>query len=123
MKKQDQIAELQKVKQENIQDIKEKKKNELLSHLIQFVDYGSMADHFIERQPLFYDKNGVFWLWDNENKCWEITDDIDLMNLVDAVIGGIYGRAGTYSSSIKNMILESLKRKGRLKIPLSSPKS
>lgn len=54
--------------------------------------------------PFFYDKNEMFWFWNKEKKCWDMNDDVDVMNLIakafrnhnsiiDAKVAGQYKRA------------------------------
>ena len=45
------------------------------------------AERFNEIQPLFYDKSGMFWLWNDKIKCWEISDDVDILNMIEATTG------------------------------------
>ncbi|HUS50185.1 MAG TPA: phage/plasmid primase, P4 family [Candidatus Paceibacterota bacterium] len=70
------------------------------------------AERFNEIQPLFYDKSGMFWLWDNKEKCWKISDDIDILNMIQQTTG-----KDIISSKSRVEILNALKQKGRLNIP------
>lgn len=70
------------------------------------------AEIFDQFQPLFYDKAGLFWLWNDQSKRWERVDDIDILNMVEDISGW-----DTSNSKIKNEVLNSLKQWGRRKIP------
>ena len=78
-----------------------------------FTDYFEMADHFIAKQPLFYTKEKIWWLWNHTLKCWEMIDDVDLLNRITQSIQGIK----TYQNKIKSEILNVLKQRGRLNTP------
>lgn len=84
-----------------------------------FTDFLDMANKFNKVQPFFYDRNKVWWLWDFEPCCWDMIDDIDLMNRIDNVIRQPY----TVGSKAKGEIIESLKRVGRRNIPKSLGKN
>lgn len=72
------------------------------------------AEQFNKIQPLFYDRAGLWWLWNEEIKCWEIVDEIDILNMIREKTG-----EDTISSKNRNEILESLKQEGRKNIPLT----
>jgi len=67
---------------------------------------------FAEIQPYFYDKVGLWWLWNNKNYCWERVDEIDILNMI-----GEYTGADIISSKSRNEILNTLKQEGRKRIP------
>ena len=70
------------------------------------------AKRFNEIQPIFFDKSGMFWLWNNQIKCWEISDDVDILNMISETTG-----KDVISSKSRTEILNALKQEGRLKIP------
>jgi len=70
------------------------------------------AESFENLQPLFYDKNKLWWLWNKESRCWEITDEVDILNMVEAATG-----MDIITPSKRTEILNSLKQEGRKKIP------
>jgi len=81
-------------------------------------DYINNVNVFYKLNPFFYDKAGLFWVWDAVNTYWNVVDNIDMMNLIDSKLG-LDG--GTVTTSIKNNYLETLKRFGRSKVPLDAP--
>ena len=81
-------------------------------------DFLQMAEQFHKIQPYFYDKNQIWWLWNFELVKWERIDEIDIMNRINKALPHI---PKTTNSRIKNEILESMKRIGRLKIPADAP--
>ncbi len=77
-----------------------------------FTNRKFQAEEFEKLQPLFYDRAGNWWLWDNEEKYWKLSDEIDILNMVDDNTG-----MNTINSKEKNEILNSLKQIGRKNIP------
>lgn len=77
-----------------------------------FTDKKHLAEQFLKVQPLYYDKSKLWWIWDFENKCWEISDEIDIMNYISN-----HSEANTINSTEKNEILEALKQVSRLNKP------
>jgi putative DNA primase/helicase len=72
----------------------------------------NQADIFSKVQPFFYDKGGLWWLWDNESYCWKLCDEVDILNMIDETTDEDIISPGT-----RTIILNTLKQKGRLKIP------
>jgi len=71
------------------------------------------AERFNEIQPIFYDKSGMFWLWNNDECYWELSDEVDILNMI-----GLSTGKDIISSKSRTEILNALKQKGRLNIPL-----
>lgn len=63
-------------------------------------------------QPYFYDKSGLWWIWSNEQKKWEIVDDTEILIMVSNK-----SDANTISSTERNEIIESMKQYGRKRTP------
>jgi len=70
------------------------------------------AEKFNEIQPLFYDKSGMFWLWNDHKKFWELVDEVDILNMISKSTG-----KDVINSKNRTEILNALKQKGRLNIP------
>jgi len=70
------------------------------------------ADEFKKIQPLFYDRSGLWWLWNKEDKYWELTDEIDILNMIKDTTG-----EDTITSKNRTEILNALKQEGRKNIP------
>lgn len=70
------------------------------------------AEQFMEDQPYFYDKSGMFWLWNSSLHYWEICDDIDILNFI-----ADNTNQDIISSKSRTEILNSLKQNGRKNIP------
>mgnify|MGYP001593743491 CR=1 FL=1 len=77
-----------------------------------FTDFLGMAKTFIQKQPVFYDKNKMWWAWNHLEKQWIIVDEIDLLNIIDDKT-----ISPTVDQKTKSCILEALKRAGRRNKP------
>lgn len=80
--------------------------------------YRQLAEVLIKKHPYFYDKSKIWWLWNFKKYCWEIIDEIDIMNVFDTQF--------TMSSETPNTklkILEALKKIGRKNIPKEAKKT
>ena len=95
-------------------------KEQFREGITKFVDYLDMAEQMYEIQPFYFDQNKIWWVWNKENKFWEMIDDVDLMNVVDDTLKT--GQSTT-AMSTRSQIIESLKRIGRKKAPVKMPDS
>ncbi|MEK6878119.1 MAG: hypothetical protein AABY22_00845 [Nanoarchaeota archaeon] len=48
-----------------------------------FTDFLNAAKMFVKKQPVFYDKNKMWWMWNHIEKKWTTLDEIDLLNIID----------------------------------------
>ena len=97
-------------------DKKPKKRKE--NALLQIDDYLGNVQSFFEINPFFYDKAGLFWAWDEHNNCWEMIDEVDILNLIEDKLT-LFG--ATIKSSVKTNYLEAFKRVGRMEMPKDAP--
>lgn len=88
------------------------KEKEDKSKLSVFTNKKIQAEVFEEVQPYFYDKSGLFWLWDNDNFCWKQSDDIEILNMIENETS-----ADVITPNLRTIILNTLKQTGRRKIP------
>lgn len=70
------------------------------------------AEEFYQKQPYFYDKSGMWWMWNTSDLFWELTDEIEILNMINESIG-----AEVIKPSERNEILNALKQGGRTKMP------
>ena len=70
------------------------------------------AKTFLKSQPLFYDKNGLWWIWDKENNSWKIVDEVDILNAIRNNLN-----IDIINSKSRSEIINSLKQVGRENIP------
>lgn len=110
---------LSKVKVIDIQDIVRKKKETKIKKVIdKFLDYFDLAEQIRQIKPYFYDKNDIWWFWNEERNLWSIVDETDLMNFIDDCLER---PAYTVKSSFKNTLMEALRRVGRRHHPKEAP--
>lgn len=72
-----------------------------------------LAEQLYNVNPYFFDQTGMFWLWCNQYKKWNMVDDIDILNMIKK-----NSNHNTISSKTRNEILEAMKQYGRSKVPL-----
>ncbi len=101
------------------QEKKENKKHKIDTAITVFTDYLEMADHFIKQQPLFYTQQKIWWLWNFKKTCWEMVDEIDLLNQMNQATYGLQ----LFKNQVKNEILNALKMQGRKNIPQEAKKT
>jgi len=79
----------------------------------------SNMKEFFNANPFFYDKQKIFWLWDNYLYKWYITDEIDLLNSFEEFFDCefMFTRQG---EKIKH--IDAFKLKGRKSNPKEVPK-
>lgn len=91
--------------------IKEEQKEKDSPYMI--FEKEAQAREFIKRQPFFFDRRGLYWLWDNKLTKWDIIDKTDVLNGVKKI--GI----NTINSKERTEILNALEQTGRESIPES----
>jgi len=69
------------------------------------------VNYFINRVPVFYDKSNIWWLWNDMEKRWVMSDETDILNEIrkDGV--------DTISSKTRVEIIAALKQLGRKNKP------
>lgn len=75
-------------------------------------NYLENVKEFHKFQPFFYDRNNIFWFW--EDYKWTIRDETDLLNKIEEMMKF---NGQTVTSNYKSCYLESFKRVGRQNIP------
>lgn len=89
-------------------------KNNIASQIFTVI---GQVEMFYKDHPYFYDKSGMFFLWNRELFKYEISDEIDVLNGISNT--GV----DTISSKTKSEIVNALKQFGRKQIPEEAPKS
>jgi len=72
----------------------------------------SQAETFENVQPLFYDRNNMWWLWDEKKFKWAIVDEVDMLNMIEEATG-----KDIINPKERTLILNALKQTGRKRIP------
>ena len=75
-------------------------------------------ENFWEEQPFFYDKSKIFWLWDKQEKKWELSDEVDFLNSIQEILG-----AETINSKARAELIAGFKQIGRKHKPKDMEKS
>jgi len=73
------------------------------------------VENFYESKPFFYNKSGMFFIWDTELKKYDMSDDVDMLNGISDL------GMDTINSKNKQEILNALKQFGRRKVPKDAP--
>jgi P4 family phage/plasmid primase-like protien len=108
-----QWMQLKKAENKLQEELKKEETAKSLNKLItSFYDKRDLANQFLKIQPLFYDKNKNWWIWNNTNFCWELSDETDIINFVNK-----YSLVDTINSKERNEILETLRQESRNKKP------
>jgi len=85
---------------------------------LQITNYLDNTKTFWKKQPFFYDKTKIFWMWNLELYKYEMVDEVDMMNAIEKSLQ--FGGA-TVTTHTKSNYLEAFKRVGRLNIPKPPP--
>ncbi len=72
----------------------------------------SQIESFWKEQPFFYDKSKMFWLWNNQEKKWFISDEVDFLNSIQESLG-----IETIDTKAKNELISGFQQIGRKNIP------
>lgn len=72
----------------------------------------AQSEAYTDIQPIFYDRSGIWWLWDLEKHYWKITDEVDILNVIETSTGQDVITPGN-----RTKILNSLKQHTRKVIP------
>jgi len=90
------------------------------SQAIKIDNYIDNVKLYIDHQPFFYDKAGIFWFWNKEKFKWEIWDETDVMNDIDDKLGFCGQTVGTV---VKGKYMEAFRRVGRKNTPKDTKKT
>lgn len=77
------------------------------------------VEEFNKLQPIFYDKSKNFWLWNKERFMWEMTDEIEILNMINKSMPQI----NIINSKERQEIINALKQIGRKYMPKEIKKS
>jgi len=85
-----------------------KQEEELKKTIVSYYDKKDLAEQILQIQPIYYDKNRIWWAWDKNNLKWKMGDETDVLNFVDKLC-----TYNTVNSKERNEILEALKQVSR----------
>jgi P4 family phage/plasmid primase-like protien len=63
---------------------------------------------YIAEQPIYYDKNCLWWMWNHQEYKWELADEVDILNRIESITG-----EDIITPKKRTLILNSLKQECR----------
>lgn len=107
------FKEILKIAQENYGlKIRIKEKKEISNLITSYFDKSDLAEKIWNIQPYFYNSSRIWWLWNLNEKKWEVVDETQILVMVKNS-----SRANTTNSSEKAEIIEAMKQYGREQKP------
>lgn len=82
-----------------------------------FFDKLELSKEFIKFYPIYYDTILNFWLWNEEKKRWEITDETNIFNLIHKASG-----SNIINSKERTELINSIKQVARENKPIELDK-
>ena len=82
--------------------------------IISYFGKDDLAKQILDIQPLYYDKNKIWWAWKMGEYKWEVVDETDILIFVNNL-----ALINTIVSKEKNEIIEALKQQSRKRKPMS----
>ena len=70
--------------------------------------------------PVYYDRAGLWWLWDPSLAAWRKSDEVDILNMVSR---NVKSGLDLLNAKLKNEVLMLLRMYGRLNAPREAPVS
>ena len=74
------------------------------------------AKEFHKKNAFAFDRAGLFWIWDSEEKCYKQSDKTDILNNIRRVL-----KVDTIESKARSEIVASLEQVGRERLPKEVP--
>ena len=105
------------IKRQKIKD-KQSLKIDDRGELLKLNNYVLNVDNFYMKHPFFYDMTKQFWIWNETEYRYDVTDDTQLLNAIEDKLG-LYGDLVT--SQVKSAYTQALKSVGRRNIPKEAP--
>jgi P4 family phage/plasmid primase-like protien len=88
---------------------KEKKEEKDIAKIFSRI---GQAEAYIEKNPMFYDRSGIWWKWNFNEFRYEVVDETDMLNSITDELG-----VDIINSKARTEIVNSLKSIGRRNIP------
>jgi P4 family phage/plasmid primase-like protien len=87
--------------------------DDLGSRIGMALDKKALAEHIIDKQPVYYDSARNWWIWDYAHTKWVRTDETDILNAIEK-----QATINTINQKEKNEMIEALKQVSRLNKPM-----
>lgn len=107
--------------QDTLKKAEQEKRKTFSQAMSAFADYINMAEEFIKTQPIYYDENKIWWLWDSKEYKWAMIDETDLLNRIRTTYED--SNITVINSKKRGEIIEALKQVGREHKPKEVPKT
>ncbi len=85
---------------------------EIITIINNYNNKKDLAKKFIEVCPFYYDSSNIWWRWRINSRRWEITDEVDILNLIEMSSG-----ANIIKPKERTEILNALKQSARKNKP------
>ena len=86
----------------------EPEEDTLINAIRSFTDKLHLAEQFVKIIPIYYDRNNLWWVWNFYKKCYEMIDEVDILNKID-----YSSPANIVSSKERTEIVNALKQIAR----------
>lgn len=101
------------VNEDYVEPSPQKKEQENKKNPFKVFSKEHQTNEFFNLQPVFYDKAKNFWLWDDNKKKWELTDEVDILNMIKEALP----ETDIVNSKTRQEIINSIKQYGRKNAP------
>ena len=89
-----------------------KQENKLLGNPEEIFKHQGQVKFYLAEQPIFYDKNDLWWIWNLEEKKWELSNEVDILNHIQEITG-----QDIIAPKNRTLIINSLKQECRKSKP------
>jgi len=86
----------------------------LATRLTVNTDFPAVCRKAVKKIGIHYDKSKYWWIWNEKEYRWQETDDTTILNKIDSKLTD---STNTIENGIKSLLIEALKREGRLNTP------
>lgn len=94
------------------------KPEEVITIINNYNNKKDLANQFLDVIPLYYDSSNIWWRWKHKNTRWELTDEVDVLNLIE-----MCSQINIIKPKERTEILNALKQRARKNKPEKPKKS
>lgn len=91
---------------------------DIRSKLLHGQGYYAAAEAYADNQPVYYDKNNIWWIYNQTTHSWEYTDETHLLITLKRILKTL----GDSTIKRKHDLIEGLRQVGRTREPREIPK-
>jgi len=100
------------IKNEDKTKVNVENKEQLKQIINNFENKIDLVQQLLQIQPIHYDENRVWWIWNKSKLKWQVSDDTSILNFVREL-----SFANTIQAKEKQEIIEAIKQESRLRKP------